>query len=203
MPRPLLRQQRRAQPRKLQPQALLALLRLESQHPVLHQVWHPAFLAQETTLSPRHRAWVFLAQFHVRVTIRSHHHRAWAVQVRAVRQALVVLLVLAALVAQVAQLVPAVPVAQAVQAVPVVRRAQGSLDHAQVSAAEQQQVEPQVSAVVLAHHVRVEVQVQAVAAVSVVEPPVPSVKVALAVHPRLASRSARNAKSTNREQHRA
>ena len=114
-----------------------------------------------------------------------------------------VLLVLAALVAQVAQLVPAVPVAQAVQAVPVVRRAQGSLDHAQVLAAEQQQVEPQVSAVVLAHHVRVEVQARAVAAVSVVEPPVPSVKVALAVHPRLASRSARNAKSTNREQHRA
>jgi len=51
--------------------------------------------------------------------------------------------------------------------------------------------------------VLVAVQVLVAVAVSVVEPPVPSVRAALAVRPRRESQSAPNARNTNKELHRA
>jgi hypothetical protein len=91
------------------------------------------------------------------------------------------------------QVVPLVPVALRVQvsvAVPLVAlRVQVSVAVHQVPVAVLQ---------VLVAHVLPVVRVL-VAGVTVVEPPVRSVRAEAAVHPRLASRSARNAKSSNRE----
>lgn len=191
------------QHRKLQPQAHRAHPRPLSQPPVPRQVRLRAFLVRATILSLRHREWAFLAQSRVRATTHSHHLRAWGVQVKAVRLVPVVPRVQVEPVEPAALRVPVVQVVQVAQAVPVVRLAQVMQAHAQVLVAEPQPAEPQVSAAVLAHLVQAVGREPAVAAVLVEEPPVPSVRVARVVRPRHASRSARNAKSTNKEPRRA
>ncbi len=90
---------------------------------------------------------------------------------------------------RVVQVVRPVPVAQVVQLVPVALHVQVLVEEPRV---------PVVVPQVLVANVRRVVQVLEVA-VTVVEPPALSVRVVVAVHRRLVSRSVRNAKSLSRE----
>jgi hypothetical protein len=107
-------------------------------------------------------------------------------------------------VAPVAQVVRVVQAVQVVPAVPVARLVQASVDLVPASAVAQarQAVRLSVAQVALADDRAADQALVAVAA-SVVEPPVPSERVVLADPRRLASRSVPNAKSSNKEPHRA
>jgi hypothetical protein len=139
----------------------------------------------------RVRAWAFLVRSLVRATTHSHLHREWDAQVRT-DLAVLVRLVPVAQVAQVVRvvLVRLVPVAQVAHLVQV------SAALVRVALQAQLRVALQVSLA------RAVAQVAAVVAELAAEPPVPSVRAA-ARAARPASQSVRNAKSMNRDKHRA
>ena len=158
----------------------------------LHLQHHPPLLAesraQETILLRPARA--SHAQWLVRLATTHSLPARVLVPVPVARVRLVPVVLVPVRVVQVVRLVPvALRVQVSVAVPPVALRVQVSAAVHQVPVAVLQ---------VLVAHVHPVVR-ELVAAVTVVEPPVRSVRAVAAVHPRLASRSARNAKSSNRE----